>query len=147
MIEGGALKYGESRRKDIQGSHVVGVSGEATFDAYEATLGFSAIFGYIITAGASSAGVHRGNRDDLAPGPDRLVLQLSPVFGPSLIHDGFVQACLLPNHFAGLIGGSRRRARHIANLQVFDTDQTVGFGLIGRQLVKEVFPGIGYVLV
>jgi hypothetical protein len=37
-----------------------------------------------------------------------------------------------------------RRPRHVGHLQVFDADQAMGFGLFCGQLMKKVFPGIGY---
>ena len=108
MIEGKALEDRQPGGKDIQGGDVIGVCGEAAFDAYEVRLSFSVVFRYTVTRRASSGGVHRGYRDDIASGPSGLVFQHPSVFGPSLVPDGSVQPGLLLDIAARL---SERTAR------------------------------------
>ncbi len=106
-------------RRDVDGRIHVSIAGEAAGRAPEVRLTLARLRSYMPARAATLRGEARA---DLLDTPCRLVLQPGDQAAPATCHDVPVEARLLANIAAWPLDSASRRACHVADLEIFDTD-------------------------
>ncbi len=97
--------------------------------------------------GTFLAGVMCGHLHQPAPFPLQLVVELPHELTPALIQYGSVQPGLGPDVPAGLVEGACRRPAHVPHFQILDEDHRLVLADGRRDLVQEILPAAGDLVV